>query len=139
MRRQLRRVTMAAAGVLLASLATVVLAQGVLVQGVLVQRVQAQRVQAQGALQAERLAHGRVVAERWCANCHVVGPAQTRAPGDAAPPFAAIAGMPSATEMSLRVFLQTPHANMPDYQLSQRELDSVVAYILSLRPQGGRS
>jgi mono/diheme cytochrome c family protein len=86
-----------------------------------------------GTAQAERVARGRAVAENWCANCHLVGP-QARGPaGDAAPPFAAIAHMPSATEMSLRPFLQTPHARMPDYRLSQPELDGVVAYILSLR------
>jgi mono/diheme cytochrome c family protein len=89
--------------------------------------------QGQSAVQQERLSYGRVVAESWCANCHVVGPAQRQAPGDAAPPFAAVARMPSTTEMSLRVFLQSPHARMPDYRLSQSELDSVVTYILSLR------
>ena len=41
--------------------------------------------------------------------------------------------MPSTTEMALRVFLQTPHARMPDYRLSTAELDGVVAYILSLK------
>jgi mono/diheme cytochrome c family protein len=35
--------------------------------------------------------------------------------------------------MSLRVFLQTPHANMPNFQLSRAETDAIVAYILSLR------
>lgn len=86
-----------------------------------------------GALQQERLSYGRAVAENWCANCHVVGP-QARGPaGDAAPPFEAVARMPSTTEMSLRVFLQTPHSRMPDYRLSQAELDGVVTYILSLR------
>lgn len=88
---------------------------------------------AQGAAMAEQVAYGRAVAESWCANCHVVS-RQARGPaGDAAPPFQAIARMPSTTEMSLRAFLRTPHARMPDYQLSQIELDGVVAYILSLR------
>jgi mono/diheme cytochrome c family protein len=87
----------------------------------------------QAAAQQERLSFGRVVAESWCANCHVVGRDARGPVGDAAPPFAAIARMPSTTEMSLRVFLQTPHARMPDYRLSTPELDGVVAYILSLR------
>lgn len=91
---------------------------------------------AQAAAQAERLAYGKLVAESWCANCHVVG-RQARGPsGDAAPPFAAVARAPATTEMSLRAFLQTPHDRMPDYQLSQAELDGVVAYILSLRRGG---
>ena len=88
---------------------------------------------AQTAADAETVACGRAVAETWCANCHVVS-RQARGPaGDAAPPFAAIAAMPSTAGMSLRAFLQTPHARMPDYRLSQAELDGVVAYILSLR------
>ncbi|MBV1799564.1 c-type cytochrome [Siccirubricoccus sp. G192] len=88
---------------------------------------------APSGVQAEQLAYGRVVAETWCANCHLVGPAARGPAGDAAPPFAAIAGMPSTTQMSLRAFLQTPHAQMPDFRLSNAELDGVVAYILSLR------
>lgn len=89
---------------------------------------------AEGPLpRTERLARGRQVAEQWCANCHVTGPAQRSAPGDAAPPFAAIAAMPATTELSLRAFLQTPHARMPDYQLSQTELDGVIAWILAQR------
>jgi len=91
---------------------------------------------AQGAAEAEQLAQGRRVAETWCANCHVVGAGARGPSGDAAPPFAAIARMPATTGMALRAFLQTPHARMPDYHLSQAELDGVVAYILSLRRGG---
>ena len=93
----------------------------------------ASQATAQPAAQQERMAFGRVVAESWCANCHVVGRQAQGPVGDAAPPFAAIARMPSTTEMSLRAFLQTPHGRMPDYRLSTPELDGVVAYILSLR------
>jgi len=77
---------------------------------------------------------GARLAQQWCANCHAIAPGQQPPTGDAASSFPAIARMPSTTEMSLRVFLQTPHANMPDYQLSRSEMDAVVAYILSLRP-----
>ncbi len=41
--------------------------------------------------------------------------------------------MPSTTSMSLRVFLQSPHGNMPDYRLTREQMDDVVAYLLSLR------
>ena len=81
----------------------------------------------------ERLAQGRRVAETWCANCHVIGPGARGPAGDAAPPFDAVARMPSTTEMSLRAFLQTPHARMPDYRLTQQELDGVVTWILALK------
>lgn len=88
---------------------------------------------AQGPVQQQRLDQGRRVAETWCANCHVIGPSARGPAGDAAPPFEAVARMPSTTEMSLRAFLQTPHSRMPDYRLSAQELDGVVAWILALK------
>jgi len=90
---------------------------------------------AQGALRQERLENGRRVAETWCANCHLIGPAARGPAGDAAPPFDAVARMPSTTEMSLRAFLQSPHSRMPDYRLTQQELDGVVTWILALKPR----
>ena len=76
---------------------------------------------------------GQRLAAAWCANCHQVAPGGPGPATDAAPAFQAIARMPSTTSMSLRVFLQTPHANMPDYRLTREQLDDVVAYILSLK------
>jgi len=76
---------------------------------------------------------GRGLAANWCANCHRIAPDGPGPATDAAAPFASIAAMPSTTSMSLRVFLQSPHANMPDYRLTREQLDDVVAYLLSLR------
>ena len=90
---------------------------------------------AQGPARQERMDQGRRVAETWCANCHVIGPGAQGPAGDAAPPFTEVARMPSTTEISLRAFLQTPHSRMPDYRLTQAELDGVVAWILALKPR----
>lgn len=76
---------------------------------------------------------GRRMSETWCANCHRIAPDGPGPANDAAPAFAAIAAMPSTTELSLRAFLQSSHRNMPNYQLSLDQTDNVVAYILSLR------
>ena len=76
---------------------------------------------------------GRHLAESWCSSCHVVGPASRRGTSSGAPTFAAIARMKSTTPMSLRVFLQTPHARMPDLHLRHDEIADLAAYILSLR------
>jgi mono/diheme cytochrome c family protein len=76
---------------------------------------------------------GRRLAETWCSNCHVIGPGASGPASDAVPTFPSVARMPSTTEMSLRAFLQTPHARMPDYRLTQAELDGVVAWILALK------
>jgi mono/diheme cytochrome c family protein len=80
------------------------------------------------------VAEGARLAQQWCAACHAIAPGQQPPTGDAAPSFPAVARLTSTTEMSLRVFLQTPHANMPNYQLTRNETDAAVAYILSLRP-----
>ena len=79
-------------------------------------------------------AAGQRLAERWCSGaCHVIGPASARGTSTGVPTFAAIARMPSTTRMSLSVFLQTPHAGMPDLHLSRDEINDLAAYILSLR------
>jgi len=72
---------------------------------------------------------GRRIALEACADCHAVGGGK---PLPGAPDFAAVARMPSTTATSLRVFLKTPHANMPDIVLTEREVDALAAYILSL-------
>ena len=44
-----------------------------------------------------------------------------------------MAQMPSTTNLSVHAFLQTPHGKMPDFTMSQAEMDDVTAYILSLQ------
>ena len=79
-------------------------------------------------------AAGQRLAERWCSGaCHISGPTSQRGTSSGVPTFAAIARMPSTTRMSLSVFLQTPHAGMPDLHLTRDEIADVAAYILSLR------
>ena len=51
------------------------------------------------------------------------------------PSFFVIAGHPSTTAMNLTVYLQTPHATMPNIMLSPEETEDIVAYILRLRQQ----
>ena len=77
-------------------------------------------------------AAGRELATRVCAACHKVTP-QQRAPRGNAPSFSAIANMSSTTEISLHVFLATPHANMPNLVLKPQQQDDVIAYILAQR------
>jgi len=76
---------------------------------------------------------GHDLAVRWCSSCHVVEPRQQHQASDAAPSFVAIAAMKSTTAASLKVFLATPHGQMPDYALTRDDIANVSAYILSLR------
>ena len=77
-------------------------------------------------------AAGHAIAKTWCSNCHVIDDRPTQA-GDTAPSFPAIAKRPSTTVLSLEAFLQTPHGQMPNFQLSRQQIDDAIAYILSLR------
>lgn len=75
-------------------------------------------------------ANGAAIAKRWCAHCHVTG--NDAAAADAAPPFPAMAADPAYTDRRLQTWLADPHPPMPDFQLSRRNIDDIVAYIRSL-------
>ena len=70
-----------------------------------------------------------------CADCHDVSRGAGVSPNLLAPRFSDVAKQPSTTALSLRVFLQSQHQNMPDFLLSARERDDIIAYILSLKPK----
>lgn len=76
---------------------------------------------------------GRDFAVRFCANCHAVDERNTTSPEPAAPPFKAVADMPSTTRLALTVWLQSSHPTMPNLILSSEEKDNVIAYILHLK------
>ena len=80
-------------------------------------------------------AAGMEYARAVCADCHDVEREWDELAAFYGPPFVDIAAMPSTTEMSLKVFLRTPHENMPNLILTDQERDDVVAYILSLKPE----
>jgi mono/diheme cytochrome c family protein len=76
---------------------------------------------------------GHAIAKTWCANCHSVEPGAAMQSADGVPSFPAVANQTSTTVMSLQAFLQTPHARMPNFQLSHRQIEDVVAYIMTLK------
>jgi mono/diheme cytochrome c family protein len=79
-------------------------------------------------------AAGARLAKSECAACHAIGEDEkAKSPDPTAPRFVDVAKMPSTTELSLKVFLRSPHKNMPDILLAPEEIDSVAAYILGLR------
>lgn len=78
-------------------------------------------------------ATGEHIAKTECITCHAVGgDAEAKSPDPKAPRFVDVARMPSTTELSLKVFLRTPHRNMPNLILSREEIDSLASYILGL-------
>jgi mono/diheme cytochrome c family protein len=76
--------------------------------------------------------HGREIAGKWCANCHVVEPNQRPVP-DAIPTLTAIAADHAKTDTWLRAWLSTSHGGMPDLTLSRQEISDLIAYIRTLQ------
>ncbi len=87
----------------------------------------------QGAALAADANHGKVIAERWCRSCHLVGPQQKNAPTDQAPPFASIARRPDFDAARLALLLLAPHPNMPRLSLSRSEVADLADYIRTLK------
>ncbi len=85
---------------------------------------------AAGAAQAADPVRGRVLAERWCADCHVVG--EGAGGGDAGPPLALLSGDVAASDAALTAWLTAPHEPMPDVGLTPPEIRDIVAYVRSL-------
>lgn len=83
--------------------------------------------------QAGDAGRGAVIAQRWCASCHVVAREQTSANADA-PSFFDVAQR-RANRKEIANFLIDPHPPMPDMHLSRREIDDIVSYIRSLDPR----
>jgi mono/diheme cytochrome c family protein len=72
--------------------------------------------------------NGAVLAQRWCASCHVVSKSQTSA-SDSTRSFAAIAKSPDFNVERLALFLLDPHPVMPNMTLSRNEARDIAAYI----------
>jgi len=88
-----------------------------------------------GLAAAQDILRGQALAERWCANCHVVNRGATTGRSDGLPTFPAIAARKEMTAATLRGAMTATHSRMPDLQLGARDQDDLVAYIFSLRPQ----
>jgi mono/diheme cytochrome c family protein len=76
---------------------------------------------------------GHALARQVCAECHRVEKGQKSRKLSPAKSFQDVANNPARTELSLRVFLRTPHRNMPNLVLSTAETDNIIAYIHSLK------
>jgi mono/diheme cytochrome c family protein len=82
------------------------------------------------AQDAGDVARGARIAREACSGCHAErGPAK---PG-AAPSFQEIARTPSITMLAIKVFLKSPHADMPNIMLAEDEIDALAAYVVDQR------
>jgi mono/diheme cytochrome c family protein len=75
-------------------------------------------------------AEGEKIAQRWCTSCHTVGGKPMAS--DKAPAFSALAADPAKSEAYLKAWISNPHPPMPNFNLSRRTIEDLVAYIRSL-------
>lgn len=78
---------------------------------------------------------GRALALEACVECHEIEPGEREGKLPDPPAFQNLADDPAMTVLALRVFLVTPHTNMPGLILTHAEIDDVIAYIHSLKDQ----
>ena len=100
--------------------------------------VAATLVAAAGTARAQEIGNvdaGRAVAEKVCAQCHLVEAGQAPPRDVGAPSFYEFMAKPDSTEFRLRAFLRTPHYKMPDLRFTRAETDDIIAYLLSLKPR----
>jgi mono/diheme cytochrome c family protein len=76
---------------------------------------------------------GRSLAVTVCAACHEVEKGARGGMLPDPPGFQRLADDSAMTALALRVFLRTPHRDMPNLILTDAESDDVIAYILGLR------
>ncbi len=76
-------------------------------------------------------AAGRDLAGHGCGNCHQIDGGPPARPGVST--FEQVARLPSTTALSLRVFLRSSHADMPNIQMSDADADDLIAYMLTLK------
>lgn len=79
------------------------------------------------------ISQGREFASKVCVDCHPIEKGEASHKHFPVKAFQEIANNPARTELSLRVFLRTPHRDMPDFTLTEAEMDNVIAYIFSLK------
>ena len=80
---------------------------------------------------------GRQIAQKFCANCHAIGP-----PGDSpladAPPFRQIAANRNARNLKevLGEGMIAGHPDMPQWRFGAEDVSSLIAYLKSLSGKG---
>jgi mono/diheme cytochrome c family protein len=80
---------------------------------------------------ARNLENGRRLSERWCAECHAIGPASGKP--NRAQSFASIAAKETITSEMIASFLRLPHATMPNVPLTRNDAQDITAFIMDMK------
>ena len=78
---------------------------------------------------------GKLLAEKLCTNCHLVGSAQQQPANADVPSFKEIAEREDQSAGAITARIMLPNHPMPQIPLTKAELADLAAYILSLREE----
>ena len=76
-------------------------------------------------------ARGAEVVRRWCVGCHSAGPSVD----DRIPSLRSLAADSRRSEGAIRAFLMQPHKPMPPLEISNQQIEDIIAYLGSIRGQ----
>lgn len=79
---------------------------------------------------------GKTIAETWCVTCHAIGEGNQASALTEAPPFRTLANEPGFGTEMLRRALLLPHPAMPEFPVTNADIDALAAYIGSLSDGG---
>ena len=82
---------------------------------------------------AQDVESGSSIAKRWCADCHTIERTPAGARADSVPSFVDVAARPGISKQSLHTSMTAEHGRMPNFSLTNAEMNDLSAYILSLR------
>ena len=80
---------------------------------------------------AQNVENGLRLSERWCSECHAIGPALGKF--HRAPSFATIAARETISSDMIASFLLLPHATMPNLPLSRKDARDIAAFIIEMK------
>lgn len=96
--------------------------------------IQAAEVASQGAKLYGDVTRGQEVVNRWCVSCHALG-----APlDDRIPSLPALARNIARSEGAVRAFLMNPHEPMPPLEISNQQIEDILAYLRTVGPESSR-
>jgi len=79
---------------------------------------------------AQNAENGRHLSERWCTECHAIGPPPARPKAQS---FASIAAKETITAEMIVSFLRLPHATMPNLPLTGSDSQDIAAFVMSMK------
>ena len=91
-----------------------------------------------GPCLADEVQHGRQLAERLCATCHMNEGQGEKTGPMGVPSFWAIADRRSVDHARIVAWLRSKPSMMPDHHVTWDEADALAAFILSLRGKGAQ-